>query len=154
MMYGVTIRYYVQNSLQCVVRWTDVSLSFLSLSLFSFSRRLSMRSSLARWWTSSLSSTRALRSSESWSVLILRLLAITWRDLQRWTQQINHGPIRHEPIWQQQKHHLWSLFQTIGNVLLSYADIITKDFPNHCQKEKVVRDTNALLLFCTCIVWQ
>lgn len=29
-------------------------------------------------------------------------------------------------------------FQTIGNVLLSYADIIAKDFPNHVKKEKVV----------------
>lgn len=31
-----------------------------------------------------------------------------------------------------------TFFQTIGNVLLSYADIIAKDFPNHVKKEKVV----------------
>lgn len=28
--------------------------------------------------------------------------------------------------------------QTIGTVLLSYADIIAKEFPNHVKKEKVV----------------
>lgn len=32
----------------------------------------------------------------------------------------------------------FTFFQTIGNVLLSYADIIAKDFPNHVKKEKVV----------------
>lgn len=34
--------------------------------------------------------------------------------------------------------------KTIGNVLLSYADIIAKEFPNHVKKEKVVSiDTRA-----------
>lgn len=40
-----------------------------SVCVFSFSRRLSTRSSPARWWTSSHSSTRASRSSRNWSVL-------------------------------------------------------------------------------------
>lgn len=35
-------------------------------------------------------------------------------------------------------NYCFIFFQTIGNVLLSYADIIAKDFPNHVKKEKVV----------------
>jgi len=62
-------------------------LIFSLCSLFSISSSRSRRSTLcsrALWWTCSLSSIRALKSSASWSVPTLRLLATTWRDSPRW----------------------------------------------------------------------
>lgn len=56
----------------------------------------------------------------------------------------NHKHTRAEQEFVEVSHcdsGLTSLFcssQTIGTVLLSYADIIAKEFPNHVKKEKVV----------------
>lgn len=58
------------------------SCSFFSLS--SSRSHQSMLCSPAPWWTCSLSSIRALKSSANWSAPTLRLLATIWKDLPRW----------------------------------------------------------------------
>lgn len=115
------------TSQSCVFSWLSSSRS-----------RLSTPCSPAPWSTSSRSSIRALKSSASWSVPTLRSSATTWNDSQRW---IPHAavPALVKCVSQCAQTVLClTFFQTIGNVLLSYADIIAKDFPNHVKKEKVV----------------
>lgn len=56
----------------------------LLLAFLSSSRHQSMHSFPALWWMSSHSSTRALRSSGSWSAQTPTSLPTTWGDLLRW----------------------------------------------------------------------
>ncbi len=74
----------------CSDRHTAPQSSFSHFSLWScsvFSSSRSHRSTLcspAQWWTCSLSSIRASKSSANWSVPTLRSSATTWRDSPRW----------------------------------------------------------------------
>lgn len=56
----------------------------LCMTFLSSSRRQSTHSFPALWWTSSHSSTRALRSSGSWNAQTPTSLPTTWGDLRRW----------------------------------------------------------------------
>lgn len=120
-------------------------LTFSPLVLFFFFTFCSSRSrpstlcSPALWWTCSLSSIRALKSYANLSVQILRLLETTWKDSPRWlTFSSSHRMSQVKFLLEHVSYWAFFSLQTIGNVLLAYADIIAKEFPNHVKKEKVV----------------